>query len=260
MKLSIVTSLYNSAIYIPEFYSRIKKEAVKFAGEDYELIFVDDGSPDDSLKIALDLFSGDKHVKIVELSRNFGHHNALICGLEVSSGKFIFLIDVDLEESPEWLYQFGKIIINDPNCDTVYGIQAIRRGSIFEKFFANTYYFIFRTLSGLDLPQITTARLMTRRYLNAFLSHKEREIILGGVLYITGFKQVQVPVLKLRLNKTNYSTSRVIDTFINSITSSDLLSSMYKSLFLSVMNVSHFISFMFDRYFSEDLITSKYET
>ena len=81
MKLSIVTTLYKSSKYIDEFYSRISNEAKKITN-DYEIMFVDDGSPDDSLKKAIKLCGKDKKVSVIELSRNFGHHKAIMVGLK----------------------------------------------------------------------------------------------------------------------------------------------------------------------------------
>ena len=69
----------------------------------YEIVLVNDGSPDDSLRVALDLHARDPRVRIIDLSRNFGHHKALMTGLAHARGELVFLIDCDLEEDPEWL-------------------------------------------------------------------------------------------------------------------------------------------------------------
>src|SRR5215203_3997508 len=97
MNLSIVTTLFKSAPYIEEFHQRISSEAKKITG-DYEIIMVDDGSPDDSLAIALKLATLDPNLRVSELSRNFGHHKAMMTGIENAAGEHVFLIDVDLEE------------------------------------------------------------------------------------------------------------------------------------------------------------------
>jgi glycosyltransferase involved in cell wall biosynthesis len=91
--LSIVTTMYKSSPYIDEFYTKIT--------DDYEIIFVDDGSPDNSLQKAVELYEKDKKVKVIELSRNFGHHKSMMTGLSHAKGEFVFLIDSDLEEKPE---------------------------------------------------------------------------------------------------------------------------------------------------------------
>src|SRR5690242_13987447 len=102
MELSIVATMYKSANFVQQFYRRITQSAASLV-ESYEIILVDDGSPDDSLKIALDLARVDPHIRVIELSRNFGHHTAILAGLRYTRGNFVFLIDIDLEEQPEWL-------------------------------------------------------------------------------------------------------------------------------------------------------------
>src|SRR5713101_542719 len=105
MRLSIVTSLYRSEPYIRDFYERTRAVAAEITS-DLELVFVNDGSPDDVLKIALGLQEENDHVIVVDLSRNFGHHQALMTGLRFTTGDLVFLIDVDLEEEPELLRSF----------------------------------------------------------------------------------------------------------------------------------------------------------
>ena len=100
MKISVVTTLYHSEKYLPEFYKRVKETVVQIT-PDYELIFVNDGSPDNSGRRVLDLQQADPRIVLIQLSRNFGHHQAILTGLRHAAGDFIFLIDSDMEEDPE---------------------------------------------------------------------------------------------------------------------------------------------------------------
>jgi putative glycosyltransferase len=125
MKISVVTTLYKSAPYIGEFVERTRS-ALKTLTDDYELILVDDGSPDDSLRIAVALLQTEPRLKIIELSRNFGHHKAMMTGLEHASGDLVFLIDVDLEEPPELLGRFYPVL-RDEELDVVFGFQKTRK-------------------------------------------------------------------------------------------------------------------------------------
>ena len=109
MKISIVTSLYKVAPFISEFYSRCKTEVQK-TDCDYEFVFVNDGSPDESLDQIIDLQKQDSHVTVLDLSKNFGHLLAIMTGLEHATGDYIFSIDCDLEEPPEDLGEFYSII------------------------------------------------------------------------------------------------------------------------------------------------------
>jgi len=94
MKLSIVTTLYKSGAYVEEFHRRAS-EAAQHTTDDYEIVMVDDGSPDNSLDIACAIARTDSRVRVVELSRNFGHHKAMMAGLDHSHGELCFLIDSD---------------------------------------------------------------------------------------------------------------------------------------------------------------------
>ena len=96
MKLSIVTTLYRSSSTINEFYRRTLAAAESIT-EDIELVMVNDGSPDASLDIALDLHKSDRRVVVVDLSRNFGHHKAMMTGLAHATGDRVFLIDCALD-------------------------------------------------------------------------------------------------------------------------------------------------------------------
>ena len=89
MKLSIVATLYQSAPYISEFYQRASAAARQLVGEDFEIILVNDGSPDNSLDLAVKLTESYSHVVVIDLSRNFGHHKAMVTGLAHANGACI---------------------------------------------------------------------------------------------------------------------------------------------------------------------------
>lgn len=219
MKLSVVTTLYKSSLYVDEFYHRITNEAKKITN-DYEIIFVDDGSPDDSLQKCIELHKNDKKVKVIELSRNFGHHKAIMTGLSHTNGDFIFLLDVDLEEEPELLSLFWKEIHKGNNIDVVYGVQESRKGDWFEKISGNLFYKLFNKISNIDVPKnLITCRLTTKDYNEALISHKEREIFLAGLWIISGFNQKELVVNKHSHSDTTYSLKNKLNLLFNSLTS-----------------------------------------
>jgi putative glycosyltransferase len=90
MKLSIVSTLYQSAAYIAKFHQLASAAARQLVGEEYEIILVNDGSPDNSLDIAAQLTKTDSHLVVIDLSRNFGHHKAMMTGLAQAGGEFFF--------------------------------------------------------------------------------------------------------------------------------------------------------------------------
>ena len=219
MRLSIVATLYNSAPYITEFCQRASAAAQQLVGDDYEIILVNDGSPDNSLDIAVQHSMDDTHIIVIDLSRNFGHHPAMKAGLEYCRGEKVFLIDVDLEEEPEYLIKFSEQMTSE-ELDVVYGVQQKRKGGWFEKLSGSVFYTVFNWLSNIDHPRnILTVRLMTRRYVNALLSYKEREMVISCLWVLTGFKQSSHTVKKHMSSKSTYTLLKKLDHFQNAITS-----------------------------------------
>lgn len=158
MKLSIVATLYQSAPYILEFYQRASAAARQLVDEDYEIVLVNDGSPDITLDLAVQLTKSDCNVIIIDLSRNFGHHKAMMTGLAHAKGERVLLIDSDLEEDPECLITFAEEM-QSQHCDAVYGFQVRRKGNWFERWSGQWVYRLFKTLTGLALSESTvTAR------------------------------------------------------------------------------------------------------
>ncbi len=219
MKLSVVSTLYLSSPYIDDFYRRTTESARKFAGDDYEIILVNDGSPDDSLDKAVILSEQDPHVSVIDLSRNFGHHRAIMTGLDYSNGEHVFLIDSDLEEAPEWLLRFYEQM-NQEDCDVVYGVQKKRKGGWFERLSGWLFYKTFKTLTSVKIPESwVTARLMTRRYVNALLQHSERELSIGGLYLLTGFIQRPNVITKQSTSSSSYTFRKKISVLVNAVTS-----------------------------------------
>ncbi|MDQ0513083.1 glycosyltransferase family 2 protein [Ancylobacter amanitiformis] len=218
MKLSIVTTLYRSEPHIVEFCDRALAAARAIAS-DVELVIVNDGSPDRAFALARDYARTHPGLVVVDLSRNFGHHPAMMAGLRQATGDLVFLIDSDLEEEPEWLARF-LARLTESGADVVYGVQETRRGGVVDRIGGHVYYALFRLLSGLDIPaNLVTARLMTRRYVDALVSFEERELDIAGLWVLSGFEQVAIPVIKHSSSPTTYSILHKIRLMIDSITS-----------------------------------------
>lgn len=251
MKLSIVATLYQSAPYVLEFVQRAEVSAKALVGDDYEIVLVNDGSPDNSLELAVGLCAQNSHLIVVDLSRNFGHHRAIMTGLEHANGERVFLIDSDLEEEPEWLLKFDEQLVKE-QCDVVYGVQGQRKGDVFERLTGAVFYKLFRKLTGINQPDnIVTARLMTQRYVQALLRHHERELNIGGLWFITGFKQTVQLVQKLSTSPTTYTLTEKFKHLVNAVTafsSLPLVFTFYSGLFISI-SASAYITFLILRYF-----------
>lgn len=219
MKLSIVTTMYFSAPYLKEFYERAIKSAKKIT-DDYEIIFVNDGSTDNSLKSAIELLTNEDNIKIIDLSRNFGHHKAIMTGLTYAKGDYIFLIDCDLEDEPELLERYWAEIQNEKDLDVIYGVQKKRKGGWFERVSGEMFFDLFNYLSDTKIVKnFINARLMTKRYVKNLIKYKERELAIFGVYALTGFNQKVISVEKHFRGSSSYSLKKKIDLAINSFAS-----------------------------------------
>ncbi len=218
MELSVVTTLYQSAPYIEEFVRRVCAEAEKLT-DDYEIVIVDDGSPDQSLETALNIRKSNPHLVIIELSRNFGHHKAMMTGLEHAGGDRLFLIDVDLEESPELLTRFDEEM-KKGGWDVVYGVQKERKGGVVKRTGGKLAWRIIKAMLPIHIPpNQSTVRLMTRQYARELVRHKEQMTAIGGLWVITGFRQTGYLFDKLCRAESSYSFFRRLRVSVDSITS-----------------------------------------
>jgi putative glycosyltransferase len=241
MKLSIVTTLYSSAPYVEEFYDRITKSAKKITKE-FEIIFVNDGSPDNVLEIVIDLHKIDSRVRVVDLSRNFGHHYAAFAGIKYSKGDLVYITDCDLEVAPETIVKFYDVMTNE-EIDVVYGFQKNRKGRFIENIAGSLFWKTINLLSDFEIPiNIVTERLMTRNYVDELLTLGDRNLFLGGMMHWTGFNQKGIQIVKGdRKEKSTYSTIKRFALMLEAVTSFStfpLKLSFYSGLIFSLAGFS----------------------
>lgn len=218
MNLSIVSTLYGSEDTVAEFVDRARAAARDHGGS-YEIILVNDGSPDASLARALSLADTARDLVIVDLSRNFGHHRALLTGLKQARGERIFLIDSDLEEDPGWLTRMSATM-TETGADMVSGVQEIRKGGWFERISGEAFYRLHERLIVLKTPRNpVTARLLSRRFADALDGFDERALFLPGLFAYAGFDHVTLPVEKGSKGSTTYSLRRRGSLAVDAITS-----------------------------------------
>lgn len=252
MKLSIVTTMYCSEPYLMDFYRRIS-ESADFITKSYEIIFVNDGSPDSSLKTALDLQKKDKKIKIIDLSRNFGHHKALITGLSHARGDYVFLIDSDLEEEPELLPVFWKRMKEAGDIDVIYGRQKKRKGGLIERATGWLFYRLFNLFSENKIPEnLVVARLMKKKYVKDLILHREYHPVLAGLFELTGYTQEAFVIEKKNKGKTTYNLRRKLNMIVNSITSfsaKPLVYIFYLGLLISSVTFIFIIRILYQKLF-----------
>ena len=221
MKLSVVTTLYRSKGFLEVFLKEIIGAIKIIDIDDFELIFVNDGSPDDSVKYLLERKKDISQIKIIDLSRNFGHHYAIQAGLNYASGDYIFLIDNDLESPPSVLVDFYNEIKKDATLDVVYGFQETRKGNFIEKKAGSIFWVLINKLSDTKIPHnILTERLMTKQYVNELLRLQDVNLFLGGMMHWIGFNQKGLAIKKgLREGASTYSVKKRAELMLQAITS-----------------------------------------
>lgn len=219
MRLSIVTTLYRSAPYIAEFCARSSVAAAQLAGDDFEIILVNDGSPDDSLAVAVAVAEENPKVTVVDLSRNFGHWKAMRAGLGLARGALVYMTDSDLEEEPELLLVLEQAR-QEAKAQVAYATQAKRRGGLFERLSGAAFYKIYNALADTPMPRnFMTSRVMTRTYVDAVLSYDETNFFFPGLLVHAGFKQVGLACRKHGGSPTTYNFARKLALAVEALTS-----------------------------------------
>jgi len=258
MKLSIVTTMYYSTPYIHEFYERITTSAQKIT-DDYEIIFVNDGSPDDSLEVSLQIQKLDNRITVIDLSRNFGQHKAVMAGLSFASGELIFLIACDLEEVPENLPLFHETLFQNPDCDVIYGVQEKRKGSLWSRANAQVFYKILNYLSDEKLDaSMVFSRLMTKRYVQSLLQFKEHELFIVGLWKITGFKQKALTIETRHKGVSSYTLKKKAVMAVNAITSfsnKPLIFIFYMGVFLLSLSFLYIFYLFFTKLFVRQILS-----
>jgi len=192
--LSIVVPIYSEEDIIPEFYKRTK--AVLSGLEptyDHEIIFVDDGSRDSSLRLLRDLSGEDSKVKVLCFSRNFGHQFAITAGMDYAQGQAVITIDGDLQDPPEIIPEMVEKW--QAGTEVVYGVREKRRGeNTFKLLTAKVFYRFINTLSDTDLPlDAGDFRLLDQKVVEALHSIREENRYIRGLVRWTGFSQHGLP-------------------------------------------------------------------
>jgi putative glycosyltransferase len=192
VRLSVVTSVYRTAQFLEAFAARVDAAARSCGMADYEMIFVVDGSPDNAVAELTRLKARFPAIRSIELSRNFGHHPALWCGLAAATGELIFLADSDLETPPETLVDLYAAL-EDERLDMAFAVQRRRAGSWLGRATSLMFWRVFNLLAETRMQSgMLTERLMRRRYLDALLQLNERALFLSGMMGWIGFEQTAV--------------------------------------------------------------------
>ncbi|MQS75587.1 glycosyltransferase family 2 protein [Companilactobacillus halodurans] len=211
--------------------------------EDYELIFVDDGSTDKSVQIINKALEQHSNIKLIEFSRNFGHQLAITAGLQYTKGDAAVVMDADLQDPPEVIPQM--IEKWHEGYEIVYGKRIQRDGeTFFKKFTAKMFYRVFRKLATIDMPLDTgDFRLMDRKAVNQLLKLHEQDPFVRGQVTWIGFRQTSVRYHRQErfAGKTKYPLSKMIKLALDGVISFSL-----KPLhFVNIFSIVPFVSAIF---------------
>jgi glycosyltransferase involved in cell wall biosynthesis len=216
--LSVVAPVYDEEELIEEF---VRRTCAAVAEHPFELVLVNDGSSDSTPEILDRIAATDPRVRVVHLSRNFGHQAALTAGLEHAIGDVVAMIDADLQDPPELI--MDMVAQWSQGADVVYAVRRQREGETrFKLATASWFYRLFDKLAQVDLePNSGDFRLLDRRALNALLAMTERSRFLRGMTVWVGFTQTAVPYQRdaRHAGETKYTVRKMLRFSLDAIAS-----------------------------------------
>jgi glycosyltransferase involved in cell wall biosynthesis len=219
--LSIVIPCYNEEACLTELHGRLTAAARGAAGDDYEIVLVNDGSLDRSWERMRALAAQDPRLVAINLSRNHGHQLALTAGLDLCSGARILIIDADLQDPPELLPSM-IVEMDEQGADVVYAVRRARAGeTAFKRGTAKLFYRLLSRLAEIEIPLDTgDFRLMSRRALDALLSLPEQARFIRGMVAWVGFRQVPIAYdrAERHAGQSKYPLSKMIRFALDAVT------------------------------------------
>jgi len=190
--ISVVVPVYNESAVIRTFYDRASSALAALDGFEYEILFVDDGSRDDSYQQLTAFAQHDPGVRVIKFSRNFGHQIAITAGVDHARGDCVVVIDSDLQDPPEVIKEM--IQTWDQGFDVVYGVREKRMGeSAMKLFTASMFYRLIGSVAKIQIPaNVGDFRLMSRRAVDELKQLREKDRFVRGLVSWIGFKQTGV--------------------------------------------------------------------
>jgi glycosyltransferase involved in cell wall biosynthesis len=217
--LSVVIPLLNEEEVLDQTYSVLTRH-LEMLGEDYEIVFVDDGSTDRSRAILAAKATCDPRVRVVALSRNFGHEMATTAGLHHARGKAVVVMDADLQDPPEVISEF--LAKWREGYQVVYGIRRERKGeTLLKKATSFVFYRLMSKIADIKIPKDTgDFRLIDRRVLDVYGKLDEDPRFFRGLISWVGFKQTGVPFVRHErvAGRTKYRYTRLVKLAFDTIT------------------------------------------
>lgn len=219
MELSVIIPIYNEEENIHPLHQRLTK-VLNGLGTSYELIFVNDGSQDDSMELVQQLANKHTYIKYIDLSRNFGHQIAVMAGLDHAQGKATVIIDADLQDPPELIPEMVEKWKD--GYEVVYAKRKSRKGeSVLKKWTAKLFYRMLRKLTDFDIPvDVGDFRIIDQKIVEVLRNMPERSKYLRGQIAWVGFNQTYVTYNRdeRHAGETGYSIKKMLDLAMNAVT------------------------------------------
>lgn len=197
VRFSVVVPVFNEEEVLPETYHRLTG-VMEGLGAPYEIVFVDDGSKDQSPRILDELAQRDPRVRVIHFSRNFGHQAAITAGMDYARGEAVIVIDADLQDPPEVIPEM--VAKWQEGYEVVYGKRMKREGeTLFKRFTASFFYRLLRFMTDIDIPLDTgDFRLVDRKVVEVMKLLREKNRFIRGLVAWVGFRQVALPYVRHR--------------------------------------------------------------
>lgn len=243
MKLSVIIPVFNEEKNVNPLYRRLKKTLNKISNS-HEIIFVDDGSRDDTMIKILKIREKDRKVKYINFARNFGHMAAISAGLKASVAEKVVVMDADLQDPPEVI---TKLYEKSKEFDVVYAVKFNRKESPTRKFLFESFYKLLNKTSKLDLPlNAGTFSLMDRKIVHLINELPERNKYFSGLRYWVGYRQGSVKYERARrLHGQQASYRRLIRLALDGLLSFSYLPLRLASFFGLIFSGFAFLMIIF---------------
>lgn len=239
MYLSLIVPCFNEESSIPLFYDEIIK-VLKSVNEQMEFIFVDDGSKDNTLEVLRELGSKDSRVHYVSFSRNFGKEAAMFAGLQTAKGKYVVILDADLQHPPSMIPKMLETAINE-KYDCIVAKRNRKGDPFLRSLFAKCFYRIISVLAGIEMVSgAGDFRLMTDVYVKAILKLEERNRFSKGIYPWVGFrtKYIEYENVERAVGTTKWSFFKLFSYSLDGITA-------FSTKLLQLASIMGILSFCF---------------
>ncbi len=226
IEFSIVIPIYNEEENIPELYRRLTAVMDKLCADEglpqetYEIVMVDDGSTDNSWQMIKKLHEKDSRVKGISFSRNFGHHAAVLAGIDYVSGKYTILMDGDLQDPPEEIPKFLEKARE--GYEVVQGVTSKRHNNPVQNLISNIFHKVFVKVSTVDpRTRLGLYRCLSKSVIDAIKQMPERAIFLGGIVSWVGFNVTYIHIKRAErfAGRSKYNLFKRFTLAMNAITS-----------------------------------------